>query len=98
MNDLRNDPDADPRPTMQETFANIREKFGAYFDAIPDVDAFVREQRGGGDRDLPTADQRHADELAELRERLEAIEAALHSQANMLQVLWLERETRGPRP
>ncbi len=92
MNDLRHDPDA-TRPS--DAFANVREQFGAYFDAIPDVDAFVREQRGGGDaaddRALRTVDQR-------IDERLEAIEAALHTQANMLQVLWLEREARGPRP
>jgi hypothetical protein len=118
MNDLRNDPDADPRPTMQETFANIREKFGAYFDAIPDVDAFVREQRGGATPTAPaytlmpwpqSVNQRLARyeaELSRLRdaherqaqadtERLEAIESVLHSQANMLQVLWLEHEARG---
>ena len=103
---------------MRETFANIREQFGAYFDSIPDVDAFVREQRGG---DAPAAqpytltpwplsvDQRLARyeaELSRLRdaherqaqadtERLAAIEAALHTQANMLQSLVLEREARG---
>ena len=90
MNDLRNDPDTTPKPS--DAFTNVRDQFGAYFDAIPDVDAFVREQRGGGDdRDLRTVDQR-------IDERLKAIEAALSAQANVLQVLLLERETRGPRP
>jgi len=88
MHDLRNDPDPDPRPTMLDTFANIREQFGAYFDAIPDVDAFVREQRGGDEPDCTVWTKR-------IDERLTAIEAALHTQANMLQVLWLEREARG---
>ena len=76
MNDLRNDPAATPKPS--DAFANIREQFGAYFDAIPDVDAFVREQRGGGDdRDLRTADQRHADELAQLQAELADLRARI---------------------
>ena len=29
-----------------DAFAELQAQFGAYFDAIPDVDAFVREQRG----------------------------------------------------
>ena len=32
-----------------DSFAELRENYGAYFDAIPDVDKFVAEQRGGMD-------------------------------------------------
>ena len=55
MNDLRHDPDATPK--LSDALAELREQYGAYFDAIPDVDAFVREQRSGGGHDLRTADQ-----------------------------------------
>lgn len=36
-----------PKQRPADAFANLRERFGAYFDAIPDVDAFVSEQRRG---------------------------------------------------
>ena len=45
MNDARES--GNPPQSPADAFANLRERFGAYFDAIPDVDAFVREQRGG---------------------------------------------------
>ena len=47
MNDARESGNPTQRPA--DAFANLREQFGAYFDAIPDVDAFVREQRGEPD-------------------------------------------------
>ena len=90
MNDLRHDPDA-TRPS--DAFANVREQVGAYFDAIPDVDAWVSAVRRGDDPpapapDLRTADQRHADELADLRtevtalsDKLDDMSTTLHRQA-----------------
>lgn len=33
-------------------FAELRERFGKYFDVIPDVDAWVKEQRGGNDEEI----------------------------------------------
>jgi hypothetical protein len=47
MHDARESGNPTQRPA--DAFANLREEYGAYFDAIPDVDAFVREQRGGED-------------------------------------------------
>lgn len=45
MHDARESGNPTQRPA--DAFANLREQYGAYFDAIPDVDAFVREQRRG---------------------------------------------------
>lgn len=86
MHDARES--GNPTQHPADAFANLREEYGAYFDAIPDVDAFVREQRGGDEPDCTVWTKK-------IDERLEAIGAALHTQANMLQVLWLEREARG---
>ena len=54
--------------------SELRREFGAYFDAIADPDAWVREQRSGGERtqyDLRTVTEREADELAALGMRLD---------------------------
>ena len=56
-----------------------------------EVSPYTSLSQAADDRDLRTVDQR-------IDERLKAIEAALSAQANVLQVLLLERETRGPRP
>ena len=60
--------------------AELREHFGAYFDAIPDVDAYVREQRGGGEAaqyDLRTLPERERADVAALRQTCDKLADAL---------------------
>jgi hypothetical protein len=45
---LKCQPEADRR-AVAEAFAELRKKFGPYFDAIPDVDAWVNAVRSGDD-------------------------------------------------
>lgn len=41
--------EANPPPSAAEAMAELRERFGHYFDAIEDVDEWVRQQRSGED-------------------------------------------------
>lgn len=50
------EPALEPPPSATEAMAELREKFGHYFDAIEDVDEWVRQQRSGED-DPPTTQQ-----------------------------------------
>lgn len=65
-------------------FAELRERFGAHFDAIEDVDAWVREQRGGPD--LRTAAEKEQADVAALDRRLAALEATVARLVKVLEV------------
>ncbi len=59
-----------------ETLAELREKFGAYFDAIEDVDAWCAAVRRGDDPpapDLRTLAEREHDDVAALRADLDRL-------------------------
>jgi hypothetical protein len=47
------EPALEPPPSATEAMAELREKFGHYFDAIEDVDEWVRQQRSGEDSPPP---------------------------------------------
>lgn len=71
-----------PKQRPADAFANLREQYGAYFDAIPDVDAFVREQRGGEDaaewlRPLPDVEPTPDEWAQRVNARLNALDAAV---------------------
>ena len=68
-----------------DTLAELREQFGPYFDAIDDVDAWVREQRSG-EPDLRTADQVERDDVAALHRRMEALEAIVRAKVQVGQI------------
>ena len=48
------EPALEPPPSAADAMAELRDKFGHYFDAIEDVDEWVRQQRSGEDDPPPT--------------------------------------------
>ena len=82
MHDARESGNPKQRPA--DAFANLREQFGAYFDAIPDVDAFVKEQRGGDEwpRPLPGVEPTLDKWAQRVNARLNALEAAVSQLAD----------------
>ena len=76
------EPDGKSRPAA--ALDELRREFGPAFDAIPDVDAFVREQRSGGEPaqyDVQPPDALHPlSDIAQLRAEVAQLRAALDKQ------------------
>ena len=79
MHDARESGNPEPKPKPTDAFANLRERFGAYFDAIPDVDAFVKEQRSGDEwpRPLPGVEPTPDEWAQRVNARLNALDASV---------------------
>ena len=84
MHDARESGNPEPKPKPTDAFANLRERFGAYFDAIPDVDAFVKEQRSGDEwpRPLPGVEPTPDEWAQRVNARLNALDAAVSQLAD----------------
>ena len=62
------------KPNPSAAMSELRREFGAYFDAVANPDAWVREQRSGGEvtqYDLRTVAEREDDRLAQLELRID---------------------------
>ena len=62
------------KPNPSAAMSELRREFGAYFDAVATPDAWVREQRSGGEvtqYDLRTVTEREGEALAQLELRLD---------------------------
>ena len=90
------EPQGKQRPS--DAMSELRREFGAYFDAIADPDAWVREQRSGGERtqyDLRTVTEREADADAQLALRIDNLLDAHEHLAQRVSAL--ERENKALR-
>ena len=81
------------KPNPSAAMSELRREFGAYFDAVANPDAWVREQRSGGEvtqYDLRTVTEREADALAQLELRLENLLDVVERHARRIRALEVE--------
>ena len=93
-------PEPPGKPNPSEAFAELRREFGGYFDAIANVDAWVREQRGGEPAspdertqyDLRTVTEREGEALAQLELRLDNLLDVVERHARRIRALEVENK------
>ena len=81
------------KPNPSAAMSELRSEFGAYFDAVANPDAWVREQRSGGEvtqYDLRTVAEREDDRLAQLELRIDNLLDVAERQAQRLRRLEVE--------
>ena len=75
------------KPNPSAAMSELRREFGAYFDAVANPDAWVREQRSGGEvtqYDLRTVAEREDDRLAQLELRIDNLIDVVERQAQRI--------------